>query len=136
MRLKKVLASILVSSFCLLVATPALGTTDPLNQIYDNLRPIGSVYGQSTLLNSQNTQQILIIRVSRIIRVALTLLAIIFVVLMIYAGALWMTARGNQDRVEQAQQTLRNALIGLIIIAASYAATDYLVSKILEGTIG
>ena len=59
--------------------------------------------------------------IARIIRVALGFLGIIFLILVLYGGFLWMTAGGNEERIEQAKKMFYNAVVGLIIILASYA---------------
>ncbi|MBI1908157.1 hypothetical protein HYS28_01925, partial [Candidatus Uhrbacteria bacterium] len=51
----------------------------------------------------------------------LSVLAVVFLVLVVYAGVLWMTAAGNGDQVKKAQRMLRDGVIGLIIILSSYA---------------
>jgi putative copper export protein len=102
--------------------------------MYQWLDPVGRVYNQGNLLETENTQQELIRRVASVIRAALTLLGIIFVVLIVYAGARWMTARGNEDLVQTARDTLQNAGIGLVIIIASYALTATIISLLLRET--
>jgi hypothetical protein len=52
-----------------------------------------------------------------------------------YAGYLWMTARGNEQRLEKAKDTLTAAIIGLIIIAAAYAISYFVMSKISTQTL-
>ena len=63
--------------------------------------------------------------VGRIIGAALSMLAVIFFILMIYAGFLWMTAHGNQDTVKKAQETMIAAIIGVIVVLGSYAITQF-----------
>lgn len=58
-----------------------------------------------------------------IIKVLLTLVGTIFFVLTIYAGYLWMTAGGNEEEVEKAKTTLRNAVLGLVVVIAAYGIT-------------
>ncbi|MFH1522454.1 MAG: hypothetical protein ABIE43_01385 [Patescibacteria group bacterium] len=58
-----------------------------------------------------------------VIRVILSFLGVIFLVLMIYGGYIWMTARGNDQGIEKAKTIIRNSLIGLAIILAAYAIT-------------
>jgi hypothetical protein len=60
-----------------------------------------------------------------IIKIFLSLLGVIFVVLMIYGGYLWMTARGNQEQVTKAKELIINAVIGLAIVVAAYAITYF-----------
>lgn len=64
------------------------------------------------------------------IRIFLSILGIIFLIMILYAGFLWMTAGGEEGKVEQAQTLMKNAVIGLVIILASYAITTFVVSAI------
>lgn len=63
--------------------------------------------------------------IAAIIRAVLGLLAAIFMVLMILSGFKWMTAAGNESQVEKAQETIKAALIGLVVVLAAYAITYY-----------
>mgnify|MGYP001560717069 FL=1 len=73
--------------------------------------------------------------VSRIIRYFLSLLGIIAVVLIMYAGFLWMTAGGNAEKIEQAKKIITNAVIGLIIITSAYAIVLF-IFRALTGELG
>lgn len=61
----------------------------------------------------------------RFIETFLSFLGVIFILLAIYAGYLWMTARGKEEKVEEARSILTNAVIGLVIIVAAYAITYF-----------
>jgi amino acid transporter len=63
--------------------------------------------------------------VATVITVLLGLLGIIFVVLLVYAGIQWMTAEGNEEKVEHAKNTITRAIIGLLIIIAAYSITYF-----------
>ncbi len=65
----------------------------------------------------------------------LGLLGIIFLVLTLYAGFLWMTAAGNDDQVSKAKSILTAAIIGIIIIIAAYAITNFVLDAILTPTV-
>lgn len=58
----------------------------------------------------------------------LSLLGIVFVVLMLYGGFKWMKATGREDEVGKAQDIIRNAIIGLILTASSYAIYSFVMS--------
>lgn len=73
---------------------------------------------------------------ARIINISLSLLAMIMVVLVLYAGFLWMTAGGDQAKVDQAKAYLRNAIIGLIIILSSWAIATFVINRLLDATGG
>ncbi len=60
-----------------------------------------------------------------VIKAFLSLLALIFVILIILAGFNWMTAEGDEDKVRKAKDTIKRAMIGLTIILAAYAITYF-----------
>lgn len=61
--------------------------------------------------------------IGTIISAVLGLLGVLFLILTIYAGLLWMTAGGNTDNVKKAKSILLNSVIGLVIVLSSYAIT-------------
>lgn len=65
-----------------------------------------------------------------LINSALTLVGLIFLVLMVYGGYLWMTDRGNEDQVDKAKKIITAAIIGIAIIMGAYAITQYVTIKI------
>jgi len=70
-----------------------------------------------------------------VIKAFLGLLGIIFIFLMVLAGYHWMTAAGDEQKITKAKDTIRTAIIGLIIIVAAYSIT-YFVLKALGGAGG
>jgi len=71
-----------------------------------------------------------------IINIALGIFGIVFTGLLIYGGWLYMTASGNQDRVEQGVKTIRWAIIGILIVITSYAISIFVAQNIVESTGG
>lgn len=69
---------------------------------------------------------------SRIINIALSFLGIIFFILTVYAGFKWMTASGNEDQVNEAKKLLTQAVIGLLIVLASYSISVFILKNIFE----
>jgi len=72
------------------------------------------------------------ITVFHIIRLFLGFLGMIFIVLVVYAGWLWMTAGGNEERVTQAKDLIKNATIGLVVILLAYSITLLITETILR----
>ena len=72
----------------------------------------------------------------RIINTFLSLFGILFLVLMVYGGYLWMNARGNEQQVEKAKSLITAAVIGLVIALGGYIITRFIVSGILTATTG
>jgi hypothetical protein len=72
--------------------------------------------------------------IGRIVRTILGLLGIIFVVLMVYAGFLWMTARGESEPVDKAKDIIKQSITGIIIIFLAYALTGFVINAIVNAT--
>lgn len=64
--------------------------------------------------------------IGRLINIFLGFLGVIFLVLLLYAGFLWMTAGGDPDKVKKAQGAIKNAVIGLVIIASAWAIVNFI----------
>ncbi len=86
----------------------------------------GAGYSTSTSLESI---------ISIVIQVALSFLGVIFLVLMVYGGYLWMTARGNEEQVKKAQNIIITAIVGLVIILAAYAISYLILSRLGGATL-
>ncbi len=76
------------------------------------------------------------VTIARIINVAMGLLGIIAVVIVLYGGFLWMTAAGNEDRVDKAQKMIVAGIIGLAIILSAYAIARFVVNSLVNATAG
>jgi len=72
--------------------------------------------------------------VASVISGFLALLGVIFIILIILGGYKWMMARGNEDQVKEATESIRRAIIGLIIIIAAYAITYFVFRYLPWGT--
>src|SRR3989339_1651163 len=87
---------------------------------------------EQTDLNLSGTDPITI--VIRIINTILALLGIIAVGIVLYAGFLYLTSAGNEDKIAQAKKLLTNGLIGLVIILSSFAIVKFVLNKFLDVT--
>lgn len=68
--------------------------------------------------------------VGTIINAFFGLVGFILVALIMYAGFQWMTAQGDPTKVDAAKATLRNAVIGFIIMMLAYAITAFIFNAI------
>ena len=68
----------------------------------------------------------LVAEMGRYVGIALSFLGIVFFLIIIYAGFLWMTARGDQSKVEKAHEMIFQAVGGILIIFMAYAITKFL----------
>ncbi|RLC39033.1 hypothetical protein DRH27_00720 [Candidatus Falkowbacteria bacterium] len=61
-----------------------------------------------------------------VVGAGLAFIGVLFFILIIYGGLLWMTARGEEAQVKKAKDLIQAAVIGLIIVLAAYAITAYI----------
>lgn len=73
--------------------------------------------------------------IRQIIAAILSLLALVFVILIIRGGLIWMTSVGNADKVREAKEIIVNATIGLVIVIASYAIVRFVFDSLMTGGI-
>lgn len=115
-----VLATLLLALF-VFIGQPVLAQSDTLSTTANT-----AGFGTSDLITVIGT----------IIKVFLGILGILFLVLMMYAGFLWMTAGGDGKQVDRAKRMLINAVVGLVIILMSYAIASFIVNALLTATGG
>ncbi len=78
------------------------------------------------------SQEDLSSRFGNIIRGALQLVGVAFLVLMVYGGFRWMTARGDAGQIDTAKETIIAAIIGLIVVVSAYALTQFITSRLIQ----
>ncbi len=88
------------------------------DKAYGGTAPTGSV---STIVGS-------------LISGALSVLGLIFLCLVVYAGFLWMTAQGETKPIQKAKDILIGAIVGLLITLSAYIITDWITAS-LEGAV-
>ena len=68
--------------------------------------------------------------IARIINVALSLLGIVAVVIILLGGFKWMTAAGNDDKVEEAKKLILAGIIGLAIVMSAWAIARFVLIQL------
>jgi len=68
--------------------------------------------------------------VKRIINVVMGFLGMLAVLIILWAGFRWMTAGGNKENMEKAQQLLVNGIIGLVIVFSAWTVAWFAVNTI------
>ncbi|OGH66026.1 MAG: hypothetical protein A3B90_02940 [Candidatus Magasanikbacteria bacterium RIFCSPHIGHO2_02_FULL_41_13] len=110
------------SSIVLAQAAPAADAPDDSYGLTDTAKRSGlAKYGSSVPVLAGS-----------IIGTALSMISVIFFILMVYGGFLWMTAHGDEGTVTKAKDTIIAAIIGIIIILASYAITNYVTTSVVS----
>lgn len=78
---------------------------DASTQAYQGLEPEGNIF----------------VYIEGIILAVFSILGVVLLFLILYAGFLWMTAMGDPKKVTKATDILKESVIGLIILLSAYA---------------
>ena len=70
---------------------------------------------------SQATETSVSETLNKVLSMALSFLGVIFIILIVIGGFQWMMAGGNEEQVKKATGRIKNAVIGLIVVASAYA---------------
>lgn len=109
--------------FCLCLGLPVLSAG--LGSAGGVFKQIGSQAGADTYQTPQD-----LIGVG--INAALTLVGLFFLVLMIYAGYLWLTARGEEEPINKAKKIITSTIIGFVLVASAYSITVFVGKRFEE----
>ncbi|MDD3285612.1 MAG: hypothetical protein PHG95_03180 [Patescibacteria group bacterium] len=72
----------------------------------------------------------------RIIMIVLSVLGVIFLSLLLFAGFKYMTAAGNEDKVKEAVKQITQAVIGLVIILSAWGISYFILLRIRAAITG
>lgn len=95
--------------------------------VTDAQRPLKCLYGSEvaanrgfggTVTDARGTARIAI-------NVAMGFLGVVVVFMVIYGGALWLTAAGREEQVTKGKHTLLWAALGAIVISIAWTITSY-----------
>lgn len=70
--------------------------------------------------------------VAELINVVIGFLSLIFVILILHAGFLFMISGGNKEKTDYAKRAIGNAIIGLIIVLSAWAITTFSIDAIIN----
>jgi|SRR3989338_6450757 len=126
-----VLAALVLTNLILVESTAAADAATKktiTSQMKDALGDIALPKGGDDV--EATTQQV----VGGIINAFLSIFGIIFLNLMIYGGYKWLVASGREEEIKKAKDTIRSAIIGLIIVMAAYTISYFVAAALQEAT--
>jgi amino acid transporter len=127
---KKLLSAIILLTFLVIPTFLVTQTnTAVASSLWDAQVGIEDV-GQKDFGEFDSPQDIRI-TIMKIVNVVLQFLAVIFLVLIIISGYQWMTAGGNEEQIKKAKKNLSNAVIGLVIILASWSIAYFILRRMI-----
>jgi len=118
-------ALVLVTFFSAGFAAYAVGPLD--NQL--NLAK-NAIFGEG------NEPYPLPVVIALIIQFNLGALGMIFTIRLVMAGFHWMGAAGEEKKVKEAQDAIKNSIIGIIVVVAAYAITNFVLNAFVSQVIG
>lgn len=121
----KILAVFLSLLICSAVALPVMAQID----ITGELNNVGT-----GIYNGAPPQEQLPKIIGNIINVVLTFLGVVLVIFIIMGGFYYMTAGGDDTKVDKGKKYIINGIIGLVIILLAYAITNFVVSRLISAT--
>ncbi len=68
-----------------------------------------------------------------LIDIVLGMLGLALVILLVYAGFLYLTSQGNEEQIKKAKGTISNAVIGIVIVISAYALTNFILLNLIFG---
>lgn len=121
-----------VAAFCVLVLFCFFGTIFVSHPAFAQNIQAGAnqIAASAPLLAKTN----LITLIENIVRIALGLLGLVLVILIMYAGFMYMTARGDVEKTKKAVKIIKQAIVGVAIILSSFLIAEF-VFRILLGAL-
>jgi hypothetical protein len=105
-------------------STTKPATNSVKNSATSKLKTFGkAAYGTETSRSLSET-------VALIINSVLGLFGILLLLYLILGAYQWMMAGGDQNKVTKAKDTIKNAIIGLIIIVVSFAVANFVINAL------
>jgi cytochrome bd-type quinol oxidase subunit 2 len=118
-----------LTSACLLVGTLLTATPVSAASIVPTIKSGLDAAAPAEYTSSNTNLQSI---VAGLIQAALSLVGVLLLIYLIYAGFLWMTAQGDGKQVDKAKDIIKNAVIGLIIIFAAYAIANFVLDRLVS----
>ncbi|MBU1612842.1 pilin [Patescibacteria group bacterium] len=126
--MKKFIVTAMIALMLLVSAAPALAAIGDITA--EGAEGLGLEYGERLGLGNRDIRE----TIAAVIRVALGLLGIVAVVIILIGGFTWMTAGGNDEKVEEAKKRIFQGVIGLAIILSAYALASFVINQLITAT--
>ncbi len=81
-------------------------------------------------LSSQDVK----VTIQNIVQIIFGFLGTLLVLFLLYGGWLWMTSQGNEDQIDRAKKVITSAVIGLVLILASFGIATFIVNSLNQAT--
>lgn len=121
--LSRLFAAIVVSITLLFSVAAYAQSAGPV----DHLTNIGGEMGLNP--SPEAASESLAMAMGTVIKTIISITGSIMMAYIIFAGWLWMTAHGQEDKISKAKNIIRGSVIGLIIVFSAYIITATVVDR-------
>ena len=126
---KKLLLLIILPLLNLCLASPVIAGDVTANDYWGGVEGYDSIR-QEIKLGEEDPR----VMIANIINIILGFLGIIALMIILYAGFIWMTAAGNEDQVGKAKKIMSAGIIGLIIVLSAFGIARFVVCALIGAT--
>lgn len=128
--MKKISKHLLSLAIVSLLVLPvfALNVHAQEDPIANGINIVENKFGDTLGTNGTDPREV----IANIINIALGFLGVIAVGIVLIGGFKWMTAAGNEDKVEEAKKILGAGVIGLVIVLSAWALASYVINTIMN----
>lgn len=119
-----VLMMFLTVNFC-----QAAFLKDETKQKIENQSQVAGMFGYNVDMGSEGALAL----VQTLINAFLSIIGVLLLVYLLTAGYKWMTAHGEEEKVTEAKDTIKRAIVGVIIIVAAYAISVFVMFRLQQG---
>ena len=78
----------------------------------------------------------LMVTFTNLAKTALSFLGVALVIMLIYGGMLYMTSGGNEDAKKKGSATIKNAIIGFIVVMLAPSIATFVVDALNKSQVG
>jgi cbb3-type cytochrome oxidase subunit 3 len=128
--MRRCLIYIAISATLWLGAIAPVSATVPMgDQVATGLNGVGE-----SIFQVPEAREGFVAKLILIVNYILTFLGVLFFLIILYAGWLWMFARGNTEDIEKAKKMFSEAVFGLVIIMTARIITEFILTQIGQVT--
>ncbi|HBV33061.1 TPA: hypothetical protein DEB72_00820 [Patescibacteria group bacterium] len=70
--------------------------------------------------------------IATVIQIILSVIGVVALILILYAGWQWLTAAGNEEKINQAKKVIAGSVVGLALIFSSYIIANFIFTNVAK----
>lgn len=117
---RRLTSSLLIAFMLFVLAAPIVRAEPQAESKNDLGGALEFVNGAASSAGFSTTGATPITVAGSLVNTFLSLIGIVFIILIIYAGFKWMTAGGNEEQVNKAKTTIINSVIGIAVVMGAW----------------